>query len=74
MAKLPRLTKVEIKVLEAGLKYTSYVEAAHFIEMDERTFYAVIYRVKQKIRNTKRFLHRCRRYEKMLFGEKEEWE
>ena len=74
MAKLPRFTNVEVKVLEAGLSHINYREAAHAIGMKERTFYTTIQRVKDKIRNAKRFIHRSRRYEKMLFGEKEEWE
>ena len=74
VTKLPRLTENEIKVLESGLTHVSYREAAYFINMKERTFYTIIQRVKDKIRNAKRFLHQCRRYEKMLFGEKEDYE
>ena len=69
-----RLTDLEVKVLEAGLEVPTYKEAAHTLNMKPETFYTHIQRVKNKIKNAKRFLYRCRRYEKMLFGEKERWE
>lgn len=69
-----RLTGLEVKVLEAGLRFSSYKEAARTLGMKPKTFYTHIQRVKDKMKNAKRFLYRCRRYEKMLFGEKEEWE
>ena len=69
-----KFTKTEIKVMEAGLNAPSYKEAAARIGMAQPTFYSHIRTAKEKIKNAKRFLFQSRRYEKMLFGERKEWQ
>jgi len=64
MGKIPILTKREVQVLEAALNWSTYKEA---LNMDARTFYTYLSRIRSKYNRAKKFLMRMRRYERVLF-------
>jgi len=74
MGKVPILTKRDVEVLEAALRWSTFKEAASSLNMDVRTFYTYISRIRSKYKRAKKFLMRMRRYEKVLFKREEEEE
>lgn len=74
MGRVPILTKTEIRVLEASMRWSTYSEAATSIDMTVGTFYTMLSRIRAKDRNHKRFERRMRRYRKTLYKRYEEGE
>ena len=72
LGKVPVLTKKDVKVLEAILKWSVYKEAAKSVKMDSATFYTYLSRIRRKHKRAKKFLRRMRKYETALYKREEE--